>query len=46
MPAMDGIEATEKIRELKLGRPSLISLVVSANAFSEDIENAKKQRNG
>jgi len=40
MPVMDGIEATQKIRALKLDNEPYI-IGVSANAFTEDVENAK-----
>lgn len=41
MPIMDGIEATEKIRELDLDNPPFI-IGISANAFEEDVLKAKK----
>jgi signal transduction histidine kinase/ActR/RegA family two-component response regulator len=41
MPVMDGIETTKAIRELGLDPPPYI-IGLSANAFEEDIVNAKK----
>jgi len=41
MPVMDGIEATEQIRELELDNPPFI-IGISANAFEEDVLKAKK----
>ena len=41
MPVMDGIEATERIRELNLDNPPFI-IGISANAFEEDVLKAKK----
>lgn len=40
MPVMDGIEATEQIRELDLENPPFI-IGISANAFEEDVLKAK-----
>ncbi|WP_323756834.1 ATP-binding protein [Roseivirga sp.] len=39
MPAMDGIEATRKIRELNLNSSPYI-IGISASAFDEDVKNA------